>query len=273
MAALLGRDRAQWLVVVALVAACNGVAAPVLIALERKGWLGALFDTGGVNPIFWFTGLVAAGIAFEPGAEERLDRWDLMVAGLVLALAFLPIVSAGSAGVLLAGVWLFVRSAAGTRARRAAIVLLALTTSLVWGHFFLMFLGDRIVMLDGRFVAWLAGTSAEGNLVANVGGPGRILIAYGCSSLHNITMAIQFWVAMTQLLRIPMSPKVVLLGLAAVVGNVLVNGLRLATIAHNPDRFDYWHTGGGGTIFAWAAVFTVAAIVMAGCNALAPRRL
>ena len=273
MMAMLGRDRAQWLVVAALVAACNGIAAPLLLAIERKGWLGALFDTGGVNPIFWFAGFVAAAIAFDCDIEDRLDRWDLLVVALVLALAFVPVVSAGSAGVLLAGAWLYLRSAAGSRGRRAAIVLLALTTSLVWGHLFLMFLGDRIVMLDGRFVAWLAGSSAEGNLVANVGGPGKILIAYGCSSLHNVTMAIQFWVAMTQLLRIPISARVVLLGLAAVVGNVLVNGLRLATIAHNPDRFDYWHTGGGGTIFAWAAVFTVAVIVMAGCHALAPRRL
>ncbi|MFM5950726.1 MAG: archaeosortase/exosortase family protein, partial [Novosphingobium sp.] len=243
-----GRDRVHWLVIAALVAACNGVASPVFLAIESKGLVPALLNTFGLSPIFWFVMFIAAGIAFEEERESRLSRFDTGIVAAVLALAFIPIVSAGSAAVLLAGAWLTVSSAAGSRGRRAGIVLLALTTSLIWGHLFLAMLGDRIVSIDGRFVAWLAGTEAQGNLVGFSDGGKPMMIAYGCSSLHNLTMAIQFWVAITQLLRIPLGRGSLLVLAAAVVGNVLVNGVRLATIAHNRDQFDYWHTGGGGML-------------------------
>lgn len=269
----LGRDRAHWLVVAALVAACNGLAGSLFSAVARKGPVGALFDTGGINPIFWFALLVAGAIAFEPDEPVPSDRRDWVVIAAVLLLAALPVVSAGSAGVLLAAAWLGWTSPAGSRGRRAALVLLALTASLIWGHFALMFLGDRIVALDGGFVGWLAGTESQGNIVGFSDAGKPMMIAYGCSSLHNLTMALQLWVAMTQLLRIPFGWKSALVGLAAVVANVFVNGLRLATIAHNRESFDYWHTGGGGALFAWAAVVTVAAVVMLGCHALAPRRI
>lgn len=273
MIALPGRDRVHWLVTAALLAACNGLAAPLLIAVQQRGLGGAVLGTFGINPIFWFALLVAGAIAFEPEAEDRLGQADLAVVVGVVALAVIPIVSAGSAGVLLAGGWLAWRGSTGSRARRSGLVLLALTASLIWGHFFLMFLGDRIVALDGSFVAWLAGTEARGNLVGFDDGGKPMMIAFGCSSLHNLTMAIQFWVAMTQLLKIPFGPRSLLVLLAAVLANVLVNGLRLATIAHNRSEFDYWHTGGGGTLFAWIAVATVATVVMMGCYALAPRRV
>ncbi len=268
-----GRDRVHWLVLAALIAASNGVAAPVFLAIEKQGALGALLNTFGVSPIFWFVMFIAGAIAFEPDRESPLRSADKWVLALILLLALIPVVSAGSAGVLLAGLWLASSGSSGSRARRSGLVLLALTTSLIWGHLFLAFLGDRIVSLDGQFVAWLAGTQAQGNLVGFNDGGKPMMIAYGCSSLHNLTMAIQFWVAITQLLRIPLSRGSLLLLAAAIAGNVLVNGLRLATIAHNREAFDYWHVGGGGTLFAWAAVITVAVIVMVGSHALAPRRV
>lgn len=273
MIAALGRDRSHWLALAAAVGACNGVAAPLLGAAGRQGVLATLANTGGINPVFWLAALIALMIAFEPEAEQPLTRADRTVTATVLALALTPVVSAGSAGVLLAGGWLWWTSRPGSRGRRTGLVLLALTTSLIWGHFALMFLGDRIVALDGGFVAWLAGTSARGNLVDFSDGGKPMLIAYGCSSMHNFTMAVQFWVAITQLLRIPFGWRSVMVMVAAIVANILVNGLRLATIAHNQAEFDYWHTGGGGTLFAWLAVLTVAAIVTLGCNALTPRRL
>lgn len=273
MLSAFGRDRVQWLAVAALVAACNGISGTLLATFARDGLLASLFGTGGINPIFWFAMLAAGIIAFEPDRDAPPTSADWLVIAATFALALLPVVSAGSAGVLLAGGWLWLTGSAGSRSRRAGLVLLALTASLIWGHIVLMLIGDRLVALDGSFVAWLAGTSATGNLVQFDDGGRPMMIAYGCSSMHNLTMALQFWVAMTQLLRIPFGPKSLLIALAAALANILVNGARLATIAHNRADFDYWHTGGGGTIFAWIAVITVAAVVMLGCNALAPRRL
>ena len=274
MVSVFGRDRVQWLAVAALVAACNGISGSLLATFAREGLISAVFGTGGINPIFWFAMLAAGIIAFEPDRDAPLlTTPDRLVVAATFALALLPVVSAGSAGVLLAGGWLWLTGSQGSRSRRAGLVLLALTASLIWGHIVLMLIGERLVALDGSFVAWLAGTSATGNLVDFEDGGRPMMIAYGCSSMHNLTMALQFWVAMTQLLRIPIGPKSLLIALAAVLANIMVNGARLATIAHNRADCDYWHTGGGGTIFAWIAVITVAGVVMLGCNALAPRRL
>ena len=273
MSRTFGRDRVQWLAVVALVAACNGVSFNVLWAITQLGAGGALLNTFGVNPIFWFALLVAMAIAFEPDGAAPLRRGDTPVVAAVLLLAMVPVQWAGSAGVLLAACWLMLTAPRGSRAGRVGMILLALTASLIWGHLVLMFIGDGLVSLDARFVGWLAGTSSQGNLVDFTVGGDPIMITYACSSMHNITMAIQLWVALTQLLRIPIGPRAVLVGLAAIGANILVNGLRLATIVHNRESFDYWHEGTGSFLFAWLAIFVVAIITMLGCNALAPRRI
>lgn len=270
---LLGRDRVHWLSVAAAIAACNGAGSLLLGALERKGLLGAIASTGGVNPIFWFALLVAVSIAFEAEAVRRASRIDALVIAAVLVLAALPVVTTGSAGVLLAGGWLVWTGKKVSRERRAGFVFLALTASLIWGHFALMFLGDRFVAMDGTFVAWLAGTGAQGNLVNFTDGGKPMLIAYGCSSMHNITMALQFWAAVTQLWRIPFGWGSALVALGAITANVFVNGLRLATLAHNQSEFDYWHNGGGGTLFAWFAVIAVVTTVTLGCHAISRQRI
>ncbi|MFM5930032.1 MAG: hypothetical protein ACKOPQ_03900 [Novosphingobium sp.] len=273
MLAISGRDRVHWLAVAGLVAACNGIASHLLAAFADRGVVGAIASTGGVNPIFWFAMFAVLTMAFEPAAGRPLSRADRLVVGTVVMLAMLPVVSTGSLGVLIAGGWLVWTGARGSRDRRVGVVLLALTASLIWGHFALMLLGDRIVSLDGGFVGWLAGTTAQGNLVSFSDGGRPMLIAYGCSSMHNITMALQFWAATTQLLRIPFGLRSLLVALAAVVANVFVNGLRLATLAHNQAEFDYWHVGGGGALFAWLAVAAVVVTVMVGFHASAPRRV
>jgi exosortase/archaeosortase family protein len=273
MLRILGRDRVQWLAVVAFVAVCNAVSFQILGSITRLGAGAALLNTFGVNPIFWFALLIATAIAFESDVAAPLRRGDGPITAAVVVLALLPINWAASAGVVLAACWLLVTAPRASRERRVVAILLALTTSLIWGNIVLILFGDWLVWLDARFVGWLAGTRSQGNLVDFTLGGNPFAVAYGCSSMHNITMAIQLWVAMTQLLRIPIGLRVILVGLAAIVANVLVNGLRLATIARNREMFDYWHEGAGGLMFAWLAVFVVAMIIMIGCNALAPRRV
>jgi exosortase/archaeosortase family protein len=270
---ILGRDRVHWLVVAGLIAACNGMAINVLTSVKYQGIGGAILGAFGVNPIFWFVMFAAAAIAFEPGDVAPTRRVDSLIAGAVFAMALSPIVLAASAGLLLATGWLLMTSPRGSRGRRAALVLLALTTSLIWGPMVMTLFGDRLVSLDAQFIALLAGTRAQGNLV-DFSTPGNpLMIAYGCSSLHNITMALQLWVAITQQLRLRIERRVIIIGLAAVIGNILVNGVRIATIANHRSEFDYWHHGGGGSIFGWLAVVVVAVIVVLGCHALAPRRI
>jgi hypothetical protein len=273
MTGALGRDRTQWLVVAAVIAAINGLATGIINTIADRGAPMALLALGSVNPVVWFTLFAALAIAFEPEPDVPVRRTDMAVTGLVLASAFVPIVAAGSIGVALAAGYLWIVSPAGSRGRRGAIVLLALTTMLIWGRFVLMAAGDPLLALDSHFVAWLAGTTAHGNLVMFADGSKPILIGYACSSMHNMTYAIMLWAAVTQLLKIPVGPRSLAICAAAMIGNVLVNGARLAVIAHHRSAFDYWHSGAGGSLFGWGGVIVIALIIGVGSHALAPRRV
>jgi exosortase/archaeosortase family protein len=273
MTAALGRDRAQWLAVAAVIAAVNGLGTGIINTIADRGPLMALLALGSVNPVVWFTLFAALAIAFEPESDAPMQRADWVALGAVLVTAMAPVVATGSVGVAIAAGYLWVTSPRASRGRRAAIVLLALTTMLLWGRFFLMAVGDPLLALDSHFVALLAGTSAHGNLVMFADGSKPILIGYACSSMHNMTYAIMLWAAVTQLLRIPVGPKSLAICAAAMIGNILVNGVRLAVIAHHRTAFDYWHSGAGGSLFGWGGVVVIALIIGVGSYALAPRRI
>lgn len=268
-----GGDRVHWLAAMAVIAACNGHAATIFESIRLWGFATALLSGFGVNPIYWFALLVAAAIAVSPDATAPMQRGDRPVIAAMAILLLVPVQAAAALALLLGAVWMLMTSPRASRGHRAGAVLLALTASLIWGHVILTLAGDVLVDLDARFVAWLSGSTAHGNLVDFKSGGGTIMIAYACSSMHNITMAIQLWVAMIALLRIPLGPKVLLVGLAAVVANVMVNGARLAAITGNRETYDYWHLGAGAAMFAWLTVVLVAFVVMLGCYALAPRRV
>ena len=273
MLKILGRDRLHWFAALAVIAACNGYAAMILESIRERGFVSALLSGFAVNPVYWFALMVAAVIAFTPDEVVPMRRGDRPVIAVIAMLALLPIQAASAVALLIAAVWMLMTSPRASRGRRVGAVLLALTASLIWGHVMLMLLGDVLVRIDARFVAWLAGSTARDNLVDFTSGGGNMMIAYACSSMHNMTMAIQMWVAMIALLRISVGPKSLLVGMAALVANVMVNGMRLATIAHDREAYDYWHMGAGAAMFAWLAVVVVSFVVMLGCYALAPRRV
>lgn len=273
MLRVLGRDRVHWIAVAGLIAACNGMSGALFLSLRAQGIGGGILGAFGINPIFWFVLLAGAAIAFEPDDPAPMRRGDGIFIAAILLLALSPFVLAGSAGLLLASGWLLKTSERGSRGRRTGLVLLALTTSMIWGPLVLALLGDWLVALDAQFVGWLAGTSARGGLVDFTTSGNPLMIGYPCSSMHNITMAIQLWVAITQQLRLQIDFRVLMIGLAAIVANVFVNGARIAMIASNREEFNYWHDGVGGSMFAWLAVVMVAMIIVMGCRALAPRRI
>ena len=254
-------DRAQCGAMLAVVAAANAV---------WGAW-------GQVHPVVWFALFALGMIAFErpestsaaPVASDApLDNRDLMVLVPAVAAVLLPVPALSALAVLLTGCWLYRSGGAASRARRCGVVVLALTGVLIWSHVFFAAAGPQLMAADARFVMMLSGTEARGNLLdfASEGPP--MLIGYACSSLHNITKAVLFWAAMTQLLRIPIGKGSLLVCLAAIAVNALVNALRLSTIAHNRESFDYWHLGLGGAMFAWAGVIAVLLVVAGGCHAL-----
>lgn len=271
---LFGDARAQWFAVMGLVAAVNAMATAVLALFGSSDLLEAFHEAGALNPVVLFALFAVWAIAFErePGAERgTIDGRDWAVLGTVALLTALPVPALGGVALTLTGAWLWGRGSPDSRERRIAIVLLALATRLLWGRFVMLALGDDVLALDAWFVGLLAGADVTRNTVAVEGGA-DILIGYACSSMHNITQALLVWAAFTQLLRIPLGWASLVVALLAVAANVLVNGVRLAMIVGDPARFEYWHSGAGGAVFAWAAMIAAGLVVGAGCHAIARTR-
>jgi hypothetical protein len=268
-----GTDRTDLLAFVGLLAAVNGCGAFLLTELDRADPVSFLLELGGIHPIIWFALFAAARIAFEPEAARPVRAIDLSAAILAVLLAFLPVVSAGSLGLFVAGTALGLGAPSGSRGRRVAIVLVALSGTLLWGRLAILLFGPPSLAIDAHFVAWLAGTRASGNLVWFAGSAQPFVIGMPCSSLHGMTLAILLWASLTQLLRLRITPALALVCLASMAGLFLINALRLATIALDPDRFDYWHAGTGGALFGWAGLFAAALIIGGGCHYVARRGL
>jgi len=94
-------------------------------------------------------------------------------------------------------------------------ILLALTGTLIWGRLFLEVIAPTTLLrLDARFVSLLSGMPSEGNVV-NFSGGGPIPIAPGCSSLHNMSLAVLMWITAVKLLDLTMTRRVLATGLLA----------------------------------------------------------
>ena len=270
--AAFGRDRTHWLVSVAVLDAVNA-RAPEMSDHGSYFTATAISHNFG-SPVLWLAMIAAAVIAFAQGREpEPLRRGDgaIVLAGLVAAL--LPMPRAGALMVAAIGACLVLTALAGSRAWRAGVVLSALAGTLVWGHFVLALVGRFVLPIDGALAGLFGQVVQTGNVLRFPDSNETMVIADGCSSLHNVTVALLLWATLTQLLEIRLSRASLGVCLAAILANVAVNVVRLVTLVHHRAAFDYWHSGGGGALFAWAGLTASAVIVYGGCFALAPRRV
>lgn len=252
-AAIVG-DRARLFAFCTILAAVNGAAVYIVPAIQEHGTIAAVFQLAGVSAVFWFALYAVAQIARDTEAQSPLHRFDGLVAGLIVAAALLPIAAAGALAVTGAGAWLLTTAPVGTRERRIAIVLLAISGSLLWGRILLGLFAPLLLGADSQLVGLLSGLDVQGNSVAFASSDKRFIVGPGCSSLHAISLAIVLWAAVTQLLDMPIGPATLGACGAAIGAMVLVNGARLATIGHFPADFDYWHDGAGAGWFGWAGL-------------------
>ncbi len=223
-------------------------------------------DLGGVSAIAWFAIGSLFAMSSEPMPKVAATSRDRRVAGFVLFLSFLPVNFSGALGLLLCGFYLAASSSRDAVERRLAIVMIALTGPLIWGRFMLALMGPFLLGLDARMAGLLAGAPVQGNVVAMRDG-GSLYVALGCSSVHNMSLAVLLFVTLTQQLRLRYTPLLVATGIGAALSMAAVNVLRLATLARFPQHFDLVHTGWGGTMFGLFSFVAAAAMIMGGIRA------
>ena len=209
------------------------------------------------------------GLADPPGEWTRRDA---VVLSAVVILSFLPISFAANAGLLGCGIYLFATSRQGEPAWRVSLVLLALTSPLIWGRVLLHIFAVPILALDAQLVAAITASPVDGNLVRGASDAPRMLIGGPCSSVHNMSLAILLWTTAAVLLNIRIDRRYVAAGLAMVVFMFVLNVARLATIAVFPDQYELLHVGAGAAAFSWAGLIGAGFIAFRGVIGAAERQ-
>jgi exosortase/archaeosortase family protein len=264
MIALPRIDRARLFAGAALIGALNSFAPRISWALEKGDLRQAATDLFGVSAILWLALAAIAAIAMEDDGDPASAR-DWLLGGGVALLALLPAPLIAAALLVPLGlvIWRLDGAEGGgdRRLRRIAGIVLALSLTLFWGPLVLR-LFPEILTIDAGLTARALGMKADGNLYWSLDGAQRYLIAPGCSSLANISLATIFMVTLASWLNLPLRRGLIGWTLLASLATVAVNVVRLSLFATRPDEFVYWHSGEGSVLFGWFNLIALGSVVL-----------
>jgi exosortase/archaeosortase family protein len=252
-----------WLVLTATLNAFAGVA---LRIVPEHGIAFALFELFGISAILWAALAAALALLHADESDDPPTRPDLLVAALVVIGALLPVAPASSAALTLLAGWMIIRSPGASAGRRAGIVALSLTASLLWGRVFLALFSRPLLDIDTWLAGRLVGVRAVGNTLVFIDGSGGIAVAPGCSSWQGMSLALVFWVTVNQWFGVRFGWKPLGWCLLALGATVLVNVVRIGAMVHFPAHLDAIHHGYGWYLAMWTSLLLVCAICLFGAR-------
>jgi hypothetical protein len=246
-----------------VLAALNAQANDIIAILEQVPIPEAVVGLGGISAVIWFAMYAAIKTGFETAAEP-IERRDIVVLATVVVLAVVPVYLAAHFALLLTAIYLLATSQKAEPARGIALLLLALTGPLIWGRILLSVLAWPLLLLDAHLVGLIIGTPANGNIVHFADSPRRFFIAAGCSSVHNISLAVVLWTTAAVLFRVRIDSRYIAYGLAMIALMFAINIARLSAIGLFPSSFDFLHVGGGAALFGWAGLLGAGSLAAIG---------
>lgn len=258
-----GLSRGNVFAAAGILAALNAQADQILSAFRIQPAADAIVGLTGVSAIIW----AAMAASWKIGTESRQPACtsrDVAVLIVVVLLCFVPISYSAQLALVLCAAYLLLASEAGGAERRTALVLLALTGPLIWGRLLLHTFELPILALDAHLISTAVGTPVDGNVVSFAGAPGHFIIGTGCSSVHNMSLAIVLWTTAAMLFRVPISRSYIIVGMGMVALMFGLNILRLSAMAVFPAQFDTIHTGVGAVLFSWATLIAAGALASLG---------
>lgn len=216
----------------------NGSTHRMLAAFDENP-AGALLNGFGLSVIVWAALAVALALLSTAPAAP-LGRRDWLVAGTALVLFTIPVGPLAWLGLMLVGAYLAATSAAGTRARRAGLIVLALIVPMFWSRVVFSLFGDALLRFDALLVSLAIGARRTGNALAFADGWGYYWIAPPCSSVANISLAVLTYILVSNLsdrrAKIPLFYAVL-----AVVSVVAINVGRMAITGISRAHYDLMH--------------------------------
>lgn len=254
-----------------VLAALNAQAGQIIVAFSDRPPVEALTNLAGISAIIW-AAMIAAWKIGSDDPQPLRARADVWVLALVIVLSFLPISFAAELGLLTCAVYFAATSPHRTPARRAAIVLLALTGPLIFGRVLLNLFNKPILWLDAHIVGAVIGTRVDGNMFLAADGVHRFEIANLCSSVHNISLAIVLWTTAAMLFDIRIDRRYIATGAAMAGFMFALNIVRLSSIGLFPTHFIFLHFGTGAVLFGWAGLIGAALLAGLGVAGAATRQ-
>src|SRR5215207_1651342 len=182
-----------------------------------------------------------------PGGAPNLD---LAAVALVFSLCLVPIPTLNWAALTIAAFYVAAVTRDGSPLYRASLIALAITGPMAWGPELLNAVFEPFQVIDAQLVSLLVGAGQVGRSVEVVDGSTRIFIAPGCSSFHNISLALLGWVTATKFFFASQDGARNQLSwcLVACSGVLLINVTRIALIGLYPRYYDAIHGQPGEVI-------------------------
>jgi exosortase/archaeosortase family protein len=168
-------------------------------------------------------------------------------------------------------IFFWIRGRGDPKLRAAGVVLGALTIQEYWGHiifdlFALPLLRAETAVVGTLVQAARAGTVWQGNVITGPSGFG-IVVYSGCSSFHNLSLAMLCWLTVSRLRNQDWRSRDLLIGCVIGATMIACNVTRLCLMAWNADLYEYWHNGLGAQIFAVGASVLVLLLSLYGSRA------
>lgn len=254
-----------------VLAALNAQAAQLLDALNNANSFIAIADLAGISGLIWFAMYAALRIGFE-GTPTSLTRVDLLLVGATVLLSLLPVAAGAKAALEICAIYAVIIGRDDRAVRRVGIVLLGLTGPLIWGRVILDTFAISLLSADAHLVAAAIGTPVHGNIVQFANGQGQFLVGMGCSSVHNISLAIVLWTTAAALFGVRLDVRYLTCGLLMMGFMFGLNIVRLSSIGLFPDSFSFLHDGLGAELFGWTALIGAGVIAFGGIRSAVARQ-
>lgn len=254
-----------------VLAAINAIAGAVIGAIRHEPLIIQIANLAGVSAVVWFAIYVALKIGWE-APPEKLRKADWLALALTVASAMIPVSDVARAGLVICAVYAFATTRQGEPTRRVALVLVALTGTVVWGLLLLHVFAAPLVTLDAHIVARAIGSTAQGNIVRFINFDDSFVIGKGCSSVHNMSLAILLWCTGVALFDLRVDGRLLAFGAAMIALMFGLNIARLSTIGIFPDHFEFLHEGAGAALFSWVGLASMGTLALLGFHDALSRR-
>lgn len=259
----------SWLVALAALNAFAGIAVHTLL---ERGLAYSLFELFGISAILWLALAACIGLLNQAPRTEAIRPGDWWVAALVALVALLPVAIASALALDLLAIHMIATGRPGSAERRAGIIALAMTGSLIWGRLLLALFSGPMLAVDSVLVGKVAATVQSANVLALSDGSGRLAIAPGCSSWQGMSLAFVFWATVNQWFRVPFGWRSAGWCAAALAATMAINVARISLMILYPAHLEEIHQGYGWHLSMWLTLAAVCFLCLCGARHEAFRR-